>query len=201
MTIKTLNMEPYGANCYLLISGEECAVVDPGAGAQRIIQEAQGLLVKYIILTHTHYDHIGAVGEVKKSLGGVIAASEQDAQGLTNSALSLGGQIQPAAEKLLRDGDELRVGQETIQVIATPGHTAGGICLLCGKDLISGDTLFQGDVGRCDLPGGDWQALQRSVREKLYTLPDDTRVYPGHGGSTTIGWEKLHNHYVRAGKE
>lgn len=193
-------------NCYIIADEKtnEGAVIDPGADGSLILDkiETSGLKLQYILLTHTHYDHIGAVAELKRATGAKLAVSEEDAAGLTDGRWNLsayGGSPVEAAEAdiLLKDGDELLLGGQTIQVLSTPGHTKGGVCFLCGDELFSGDTLFALSVGRSDFPGGSMDMLVRSIQTKLMPLRDSVRVYPGHGPATTIGQEREGNPYIQ----
>ncbi len=193
-------------NCYIIADEKtkQGAVIDPGADGKLILYKLKelGLEVSYILLTHTHYDHIGAVAEVKRATGAKIAVSMEDAAGLTEGRWNLsaftGEPIEPSdADILLKDGDKLQLGELIIQVLFTPGHTKGGVCFLVGDDLFSGDTLFDLEVGRCDLPGGNLDTLVRSIKTKLMPLDDGVRVYPGHGTTTTIGRERAGNPYIR----
>ncbi len=193
-------------NCYIIADEKtnEGAVIDPGADSSLILDkiETLGMKLQYILLTHTHYDHIGAVAQLKRVTGAKLAVSEEDAAGLTDGRWNLsayGGSSVEAAEAdiLLKDGDELRLSGQTIKVLSTPGHTKGGVCFLCGGELFSGDTLFAGSVGRSDFPGGSMDALVQSIKTKLMPLDDGVRVYPGHGPATTIGRERAGNPYIR----
>lgn len=193
-------------NCYIIADEEtnEGAVIDPGADGSLILDKIKtlGIELQYILLTHTHYDHIGAVAEIKRQTGAKLAVSEEDAAGLTDRHWNLsayGGSPVEAAEAdiLLKDGDELRLGEHTIQVLFTPGHTKGGVCFLCGDELFSGDTLFDLSVGRCDFPGGSLDTLVQSIKTKLMPLDDMVRVRPGHGPMTTIGREREGNPYIQ----
>ncbi len=204
MIFKHLVVGPIEANCYLIGCPDtlEAAVIDPGGDPPKIIEaiKANKLKVKYIINTHGHIDHIEANGKVQEATGAQILIHKNDAPMLTSPRLNLstfvGGNIaSPAADWELQEGDEIKIGQQiTLQVIHTPGHSPGSICLQCTGDiLISGDTLFAGSIGRTDFPGGSYEQLIEGVREKLFVLPDAVVVYPGHGPSTTIGFEKKSN--------
>jgi len=196
---------PMDSNCYIIGCEEtkEAAVVDPGAEGKRILKkvEAQGLSVKYIILTHGHADHIGALAEVREATGASVLIHAEEANMLTSAKLNLSAFVGPKldtkpAEQLLQDGDIVHVGRLELKVIHTPGHTGGGISLECGPHLITGDTLFAGSVGRSDFPGGNHSQLIASIKNKLLVYPPETRVFPGHGPESTIAEEKRYNPFL-----
>ncbi len=220
MLIETLAVGPMMANCYV-VAGEgspEAVVIDPGADARDILETVRrhGLRVAAIINTHGHADHIAANGRVIQETGAPLLAHRAEAAMLTKPSLNLsswaGLQIfGPPADRLLEDGDEVKVGTLLLKVLHTPGHTRGGICLVarddsanpaCGRgkcqgpSIFSGDTLFAGSVGRTDFPGGSFEDLIRSIKEKLLVFDDDTEVYPGHGPATTIGEERASNPFL-----
>lgn len=197
---------PWESNCYIIGCGEtkEGAVVDPGADAGKILNRVKklGLKIDKIILTHGHPDHISALAEVRQATGAKVLIHSADADMLTdarrNLSLFMGQKLElPQADVLLKDGDAIQVGKITLDVIHTPGHTPGGICLKCPEAvLITGDTLFAGSVGRSDFPGGSHNQLIASIKNKLLKFPPDTKVYPGHGPESTIGDEKRYNPFL-----
>ena len=199
VTLKTVTVGMLKTNCYILADNGTGTgiIIDPGDEAEKIsaaVREAD-LDVKYIINTHAHYDHIGAVLKLKDEFGAEILVHEADGPMLEDPTLNLSfnkPKIKAAGvkpDKLLNEGDIVTAGKIELKVIHTPGHTPGSICLL-GKDYIfTGDTLFAGAVGRTDLPGGSHKSIVESIQTKLKTLPDNLKVYPGHGPSTTIGEE------------
>lgn len=193
-------------NCYIMVNHDtnECIVFDPAdeANVLKEIFDHPEFKLQAIFLTHGHYDHIGAVQELKNTYHVPIYASkEENDQILTkldgNLSAMFGNPMTLQADELLRDGQKIDVIGTTLECRLTPGHTAGGMCFYCEelKSVISGDTLFCESVGRTDFPTGSGASLIHSVREKLFTLPDDTKVFPGHMNSTTIGWEKENNPY------
>ncbi|TYP50371.1 MBL fold metallo-hydrolase [Thermosediminibacter litoriperuensis] len=206
MFLKRLQVGPLASNCYIL--GDEhskkAAIIDPG-GDPEIILEAvnkEGFMVEFLILTHGHFDHIGAVREVKKSTGARIAIHEKDAKMLLSAEENLSsymgcGFTQPAAEVELKGDEQLRVGDIMLEIIWTPGHTPGSICIKTEDVLFTGDTLLAGSVGRTDFPGGSYRELLNSIKTKLLTFDDDVRVLPGHGPESTIGSEKATNPFLR----
>jgi len=156
--------------------------------------------IKFIILTHGHIDHTGALKEVREVTGAKVAIHADDAKSLKQQSLSrifgLSYPTPPPPDRLLKDGDSLDVGGMHFEVLHTPGHTPGGICLLGEGVAFSGDTLFNYGVGRTDLPGGSSSQLVNSIQTKLMVLPDNTVVYPGHGAATTIGAERVGNPFL-----
>jgi glyoxylase-like metal-dependent hydrolase (beta-lactamase superfamily II) len=209
MQIRTFKLGALDTNCYLVWDDaddtKEAFIVDPAdfTDEVRAVIEDEGLSLKYVILTHGHGDHVGGVNAVLAAFPGAkLAAGKDEAPILGDPSYNFTEYITGRVETfrpdvLLSDGDELTVGSIPVKVIATPGHTIGGISLLVPGAVFAGDTLFRASIGRTDLPTGDYATLERSIRERLYTLPDDTDVYPGHMGPTTIGYEKRYNMCVR----
>jgi hydroxyacylglutathione hydrolase len=198
-----------GCNCSVIGDeiSREAIVIDPGDDVSNIIAilERNRLTVKMIVITHAHIDHIGGAEKLRKHTGAPVYMHEADkmlSDRLEMQASWLGVETpkDPGIDKPAREGDVIRAGSIEAHVLHTPGHTPGSISLYLPleKKVIAGDTLFQGSIGRTDLPGGDTAQIGRSIRGKLYTLPDDTIVFPGHGETTSIGEEKRHNPFVRA---
>lgn len=206
MIIKKLEVGPIMANCFVLGCEDtrEAVVIDPGDDADRILMilAKEKLTVKYLINTHGHFDHVGANRRMKEVTGASLAIHPDDApmlSELSRSAASFGlsAENSPEPDLLLRDKDTVEFGNITLTVIHTPGHSRGGICLYTPGHLFAGDTLFAGSIGRTDLPGGDYDTLIASIKQKLLVLPDDTMVYTGHGPETTIADEKRMNPFLR----
>lgn len=193
------------ANCYLVYDekSKEALVIDPGAEGSKIHKEIvkEGLKVKYLVNTHGHNDHIGANLFLQEATGAPLLIHEADGKMLQdpnfNLSVYMGNNITgPEADRFLHDGDFLEVGHLSFEVVHTPGHTPGGICLYGQGVCFSGDTLFAKAIGRTDLPGGSLTEIITSIKTKLLGLDDAVIVYPGHGPSTTIGCERLANPYL-----
>lgn len=209
MIHETLPVGMLGCNCSVIGDeiSREAIVIDPGDEVSKIIAilERNQLTVKMIVITHAHIDHIGGAEKLRAYTGAPVYMHEADkmlSDRLDMQAAWLGMETpkDPGIDKPAREGDIIRAGSIEAHVLHTPGHTPGSISLYLPLEskVIAGDTLFQGSVGRTDLPGGDTAQLGRSIRGKLYTLPEDTIVFPGHGETTSIGEEKRHNPFVRA---
>jgi glyoxylase-like metal-dependent hydrolase (beta-lactamase superfamily II) len=199
---------PLQSNCSIVgdETTGEAMVVDPGADLDALLQELRrhGLKVKQIVLTHGHIDHVGAATPLKRLTGAPILMNPADEpllKMLARDAGWLGIEAPEAIEvdQLLQDGDQVETGNIQATVIHTPGHSEGSVCLYipAHKKLIAGDTLFMGSVGRTDLPGGSYEKLMRSLRERVLPLPDDTEVTPGHGPITYIGVERQSNPFLQ----
>jgi hydroxyacylglutathione hydrolase len=206
MKIIRLEVGNLGANCYILYCEKtmEGAVIDPGGNAQDIINiiKREKIKIVSIINTHGHADHIGANDEIKEYTGAPVLIHREDAAMLTSSqgnlSMYIGNNlICQAADRFLADKEIIQVGKIEIQVLHTPGHTPGGICLKANDVVFSGDTLFEQSVGRSDFPGGSHSQLVNSIKEKLLVLPDATKILPGHGVGTTIGDERYNNPFIQ----
>jgi len=207
MIYRTLEIMPFGTNCYLVGSEEtrDGMVIDPAGDASRILSNISELDLKIglIVVTHSHPDHIGAIRQVEENTGASFAVHTAEAEIMQHYDFSRFTARDPAFQKpplpnrLLKDGDFLVVGNLKFQVLHTPGHSPGGICIVGYGVVFSGDTLFHESIGRSDGPGGDSNLLISNIRAKLLILPDQTVVLPGHGPKTTIGQERRNNPFLR----
>lgn len=208
MFIETIPVGELETNCYLVADGQggPGIVIDPGADPDKILAaaDANGIKIGTIILTHAHWDHLGAVGALAADTGAKTLVHQLDADLLADplrnlSGLALGEKISLQPDGYLSSDQIIKVGGLEINVIHTPGHTPGSVSLLTAGTLFCGDLVFYGSVGRTDLPGGDQERLHESIHSKVMTMPDSTIIYPGHGPSTTVGWERENNPYLIAG--
>lgn len=208
MEIEPIIVGQLGANCYLVIDEQSrsAAIIDPGDEADRIAQaiDDSGVDLKNILLTHGHPDHAFAAGGLQQRFSGVkLSMHEADVPQLHGDPdiialfYELAHYVEPTLGEFLSDGDIVRLGETELQVIQTPGHTPGGLCYASGKVCFTGDTLFAGSIGRTDLMGGSAEDLMASIYDKLLSLPGDTVIYPGHGGTSTIDHERRVNPWLR----
>lgn len=204
MIIEKVVVGPFATNCYIVgdESTKEGIIIDPGDEAKKILKKVNelGLNIKLILLTHGHIDHAGALKEVKEALDVEVAIHTDDANfELYQSAGLVLGLFYPkpsTPDRLLKDGDTLDIAGMRFDVLHTPGHTPGGICLLRDGVVFSGDTLFNHSIGRSDLPGGNHNHLLESIHSRLLVLDNNTTVYPGHGDKTTITAERNGNPFL-----
>ena len=205
MKIEILNNYLTDENCYLVYNNSSCIVIDPGISLDLIIKKANELNVsiEYVFITHCHYDHIEYLEDLREKTGAKLVTSKNCADNIKNvninlSAAALGKSIiSKDAEIILNDNEKRSFCGMDVLCLYTPGHTNCGVCYVIENSVFVGDTLFLRNVGRCDLPTGDGNVLYKSIKEKLYTLDDDYKVYCGHGNPTTIGYEKKFNFYVK----
>jgi glyoxylase-like metal-dependent hydrolase (beta-lactamase superfamily II) len=206
--IKIMHREvsPFVTNCYLVIdtASSHAALVDPGDDPEvlmKMIEQAKAE-VKYLLATHCHVDHIGAAAEMAKRLNLGLMACERDAfllQALPDVCNMYGLKVVeiPTIEINIDEGDELTLGESRLRFLKTPGHSPGSLVIRVNDtDLLAGDVLFAGSIGRADLPGGNMRALENSIMKVVLPLGDEVRVHPGHGPATTIGWEKKSNPFI-----
>jgi glyoxylase-like metal-dependent hydrolase (beta-lactamase superfamily II) len=204
--VKTLPVGPLQANCYIVGCEKTrlAAVIDPGDEAERILQAVKdlGLTVTHVLLTHAHFDHMAAADALVKATGAALAVHPDDLPLLNaaGGALFFGLQPPPIPDPAIRlaAGQEIAIGEVTLRVLHTPGHSPGHVTFYEPDQgaIFDGDVLFAQGIGRADLPGGSYTTLMRSINEQLMRLPDDTLVYSGHGPATTIGQERLSNPWL-----
>jgi len=205
MILTRLVVGPLQVNCYIIADEKtkEAVVIDPGGDAQDILKiiKDKDLKVKYIVNTHAHFDHVGANKAVKEATGAELLVHREDDVLLGNTAgqarmFGMTTPSSPKADRYINDGDVIAAGEVSLKVLHTPGHSSGGICLLEQGMVFTGDSLFAGSIGRSDLFGGDLMTLINAIKAKLLTLPDATKVFPGHGPASTIGDEKRENPFL-----
>jgi hydroxyacylglutathione hydrolase len=206
LIIKTLAVGPIMANCFIVgcENTKTAVVIDPGDEADKILMalaESQ-LTVKYIINTHGHFDHVGANKKLKEVTGAEILIHAADADmleqiSIASQAFGMSVENSPPADRMIGEGDQITFGDITLNVIHTPGHSLGGISLSTDGVVFVGDSLFYGSIGRTDFPGGDYNTLISSIKNKLFPLGDDVVVYTGHGPETSIGQEKRMNPFLK----
>jgi glyoxylase-like metal-dependent hydrolase (beta-lactamase superfamily II) len=204
MIIKLLSVAPIGTNCYVLACEKtsEAIIIDPGGEPDKILGliDKEGFSLKYIINTHAHFDHIGAVPEIQRKKKVPFYLHQADELYLEplafSESLRMFGMpeiVPPKVDQYIDPKQEYSFGEISFKILETPGHSPGGVCFLFANDVFVGDTLFNGSIGRTDLPGGSMDILMRSIGTKLMPLDDNTAVHCGHMGSTTIGKERRHN--------
>ena len=203
MIIKTFVKPPIDNNNYLIIDehSKEAALIDCSCFDDEILTELEdlGANLKYVLLTHGHFDHITGLNDTDEDVKVLMHQNDMEWIKELNTYLPMIGMPSmktPRIDGFLKDGDVIKLGDLEIKVIHTPGHTQGGVCFYVENNLFSGDTIFKESVGRCDLPGGDYNQIIDSIEERIFTLPEDTIIYPGHGRTTTVGWEKVHNSFM-----
>lgn len=204
LIIKGLAVEPFGSNCFILGSAKtkEGMIVDPGFGAEAILKHVAdlGLTIKYIVVTHTHPDHLMALAEVKRQTGAPYLVHQDEPQGSARRGgmMGMSAEPPPPPDRLLKEGDVLELGGLRFTVRHTPGHSPGGLTLVGEGLAITGDALFQFSIGRTDFGAGSQAQLVQGIRDKIMCLPDETIVLPGHGPTTTVGIERQWNPFLQA---
>lgn len=207
LTFQRYSLGALQTNAYVVVNSERtrAVVIDPGTADGALIRKLDGLQVEAILLTHAHFDHIGGVDALRKRYSCPVYIHSAEKDWLTDAGKNGStrwAEVTPPIttelpEQLLSDGQKLELIGETFHVKHTPGHSPGSVSFLVGDLVFAGDALFHRSIGRTDLPGGNQEQLYRSIREKLYVLPEDTLVLPGHGQETTIGDERRENPFVR----
>lgn len=198
MTYTRLPLGAYQANCFVVWdTAGNAAVIDPGDEAARLLRfiAEQGVTVQAILLTHVHFDHIGAAEALQQATGAPVYLHEQELPALTDTVFSMAQAPCKVMARTVAEGDTLTAGDLTFTVYHTPGHTRGSVCYLCENTLFAGDTLFAGSIGRTDFEGGDFAAMRASLA-RLAALPEKLTVEAGHGEGTTIGYEKRCNPFM-----
>ena len=194
LQIHTLPLGDYQTNCYILHQegNRDCVVIDPGYEPEIILSylSEKGLTLQAILLTHGHFDHVGAVRELAAQTDCRVYINPKD---LSLPPMLTAGPLYYT--NTYGEGDQLDIAGISFRVMETPGHTPGSVCLMAEQNLFSGDTLFSGSCGRTDLPGGDYRAMKESLK-RLAALKEDYAVYPGHGSNTTLAWEQKTNPYL-----
>ena len=205
MILIRLVVGPLQVNCFILADEKtkDAVVIDPGDDAQDILKiiRDKDLKVRYIVNTHGHFDHVGANKAIKDATGAELLIHEGDAPVMASApkhslAFGMNSVSSPPADRYVKHGDVIAAGEVSLKVLHTPGHSPGGICLREQGMVFTGDALFAGSIGRTDLPGGDLMTLLRSIKTNLLILPDDTKVFSGHGPASTIGDERLENPFL-----
>ena len=206
LQVEPLVVGPLFSNCYIVWdeSVKQGVVIDPGDDPDTILDAIKelGVEIKYILATHGHFDHVGAAAPLRKRLNAEFLAHKGDfffIEEGEDTARRWGINIEPPPkpDRFIEDGDKIKVGNFELETLHTPGHSPGGVSFLHDRMVFGGDTLFQGSIGRTDFRQGSFDDLANSIKTRLYTLPDDTIVYTGHGPVTTIGDEKKYNAFVR----
>ncbi len=207
MILQSIRVGPIKTNCYIIVDDntKECGIIDPGDEFESINSELKdlGVTPKYILITHGHYDHIMAVKQLRDEYGAEVICHEDAKEYMESSEANVskyhGYNIEVTPTKTVKEGDMLKVGDLDIKVLNVPGHANGSACYYIESESVvfTGDTLFRETIGITHLPNGSYENLTTNIKEKLFTLPEDTIVYPGHGASTSIGHEKKNNGYVR----
>lgn len=201
MHIQQIPTGPIQENCYIIWNNHELLIIDPGADAQLLIQQIEKTNAKpiSILLTHTHYDHIGAVDALRDYYSIPVFVSPLENDWLSNPVLNLSSRHPELGGLIVRPAEyelelrEYQMGTFSFRVVPTPGHSHGSVSFVFDDFVVSGDALFKGSIGRTDLHTGNLEQLLDSIKTKLFTLPDHYQVYPGHGDATTIGFEKVTN--------
>lgn len=206
MKIQTMPLGDLQTNCYIIINEEtnQAVIIDPGAEPGKITDfiNKNNLKIEAIFLTHGHADHLGALEKMREYTGAEVYVHEGDVPMLANAAHNLSSfigkeKVCKPAEHLVQDGDFINIAGLQFYVSHTPGHTKGGCCYQVGEHLFVGDTIFCESIGRTDLPGGSYKQIISSINEKILTLPPETKIYPGHGPSTDVAWERKMNPFLK----
>lgn len=201
MEILCFEMTPFIENCYVVRDNGEALIIDPGEVTAELLEAIEGYTVKTVVNTHCHCDHCGGNAEILQKTGAELICHKAELgllRGLPQQGMMFGVPFDPSPDpdRFIKEGDTVSVGGTTFDVREAPGHSPGHIVLVGEGFVISGDVLFAGSIGRTDLPGGNYNQLIHSIKTKLFTLPDETVVYNGHGPTTTIGVERRSNPFL-----
>ena len=199
MEIKKIVSLGMDQNCYLISENSNGILIDPGLSTEKILSEIKDVKVNYILLTHCHFDHLYSLNKIRGSKK--VVGTKECSLNMIRPEISLCDKESlpdASCDIEMEDGGVINFDGITVKCIKTPGHTNGSCCYLIENSLFSGDTLFRTNIGRCDFPTGDYGVIEKSIREKIYTLSDEITVYPGHGSETTIGFEKKFNAFLRS---
>ena len=201
MKVLVIQVGMLGTNCYIIYNENtlEGVIIDPGEDAKHILNviEEKKLKIEAIFLTHGHHDHIGALKEVKESLKVDVYLNKNDNYLVEEHFAGMLNQNEKLVDIFYADGDIIKKAGFEFKIFETPGHTRGGVCILCGEIMFSGDSIFAESIGRTDFPGGSYEDLLDSIKSKILPLGDSIMLLPGHGPSTTIGHEKMYNPFLR----
>lgn len=206
MKILVMEVGMIGTNCYIAVNEETNAgvVIDPGDEGEKILSviKKHGIKVEAIFITHGHSDHIMGLSEVREATGAKVYISEADSHMLSQPGSNLSAFMGKSktfsqADEFFTDNEELVAAGMTFKILATPGHTPGGVCILTGDVVFCGDTVFAESIGRTDLPGGSYEDIIKSIKNKILPLADNVQLLPGHGPATTVGWERRRNPFLQ----
>jgi hydroxyacylglutathione hydrolase len=209
LTVRAMEVGPLLENAYIVahVASAKAVVIDPGEDGEEILRRLSegGFALDKILLTHGHFDHVGAVSVLKERTGAKVYAHPDEVDRMLRAPVQgamfgIGVRQPPAPDVLIREGDAVPLADREFRVLHTPGHTPGHVAFVAGEIAFVGDLIFAGSIGRTDLPGGSLDQLLRSVREKIFTLPDETVLFPGHGPATTVGEEKRTNPFFAGGR-
>ena len=192
MEIKNIITRVMDQNCYLIQNGNKGILIDPGIDTAKILKETEDIEINYILLTHCHFDHIYSCNYLDKK----VVGSKNCDNNLKNPDIVLCNvSYEKGCDVILEDGEEMDFDGIKVKCIYTPGHSDCSVCYKIGENLFSGDTIFRRNIGRCDFPTGNMDIIEDSIRNIIYKMDDSTVIYPGHGESTTVGYEKKYNPY------
>lgn len=202
MQIKKIISYECDENCYLVSDGKNGILIDPGFSCEDIAAACEGLNIEYIFLTHSHFDHVKSVGEIKKKTGAKVAASKKCSENLGDHIKNVSylfgeDEVFAPADVIIGDKEVIKTSFCDVECIFTPGHTDGSVSFVIEDHVFTGDTIFRMSIGRWDLPTGNFSELERSVKERIFTLADNFSIHSGHGADSNVGFEKKNNPYIK----